>query len=483
MAKKGNVKKGFANYLLILFIAIIAAFFIIVTIMLFTPFKSILGFKYFVYYGDAKQISSIKSAGQDIGINFSNIENVDIECGFSNVIIKRAGSKIDSGKIVIENKCSGFAREDQDTDFKYDINFTDNTFKNLKIKVTEPEGFLFFKKDITISLLTTIYQKDSFNNTKININSTKGNVFVGNNEVLNQSPEAFNDTSIKSLDVKNTDGDIFIFEKTSKISDLMIKTNKGYIDARANFEINNLKLNALKSKINFNGLTLDDAKFNINNSDLNINNLNAKNQAELDVKSGYITVNNLEGTITSNSMISDMGKATITINNVKNGNVVFPNANDSVIKLGSVDENSQVYLRGKDCDAKINKLAGVAFIETTGGNVAITTKGKEKETDIEASPRLEVKTGSGNINLKYKEKNIKNNYVNLKTNSGSINVDLSQELAFVLNVFNTKNEVRDNKNISIEGYGNEFVIPLVRNGGTNNLNITSDGKIAVNFIK
>ncbi len=476
MAKKGNVKKGFANYLLILFIAIIAAFFILVTVMLFSPFKSILGFKYFVYNKEPANIAYIKKDGQNVNIDFSRIENVDIDCGFSDVAIKRAKSKIDQGKIVIENNCSGFAREDHDTDFEYEVLFTDNENKNLQIKIKEPEGFVYFKKDITITLLTTVYQSQSFDNTNININSTKGNVFVGNDDVLNI--EASNTTTIKSLNVKNTDGDIIFFSQTEKISNLSVKTNNGRIDARNNFKIDNLNINASKSKINFKSLTTEKAKLNLNNSEFSTNNFSVKNKADLNIKNGRLSINELNGTLTSYSMLNDMGSANIAINSLVNGYLAIPNANSSSINIGSVNENSQIYIRGKNSNVKLNKFSGLAIVETTKGSVNIST-----DESKNVSPRIDVKTTSGNISLNYKNNEFGDNYLNLKTSSGTIDLDVRDELAFILNILNTKNEIRTNKNIFVEGYGNEFAIPLKRNEGTKNINFVTDGKVTVDFIK
>ncbi len=476
MAKKGNVKKGFANYLLILFIAIIAAFFILVTIMLFSPFKSILGFKYFVYYGKGETFASVKQEDKVIDINYSLIDNIDIDCGYSNVSIKRAASKIDYGQVVIENNCSGFAREDQDTGFDYEVSFTDANYRNLKIKVVEPEGFLFFKKDISITLLTTVQQVNSFNHTKININSTKGDVYVGNRNILNQS--ASNDIAVKSLNIKNTEGDIFFFEQTSNINNLTIKTNNGNINANSSFSIDDLKLNAAKSKISLKSLTLQKAKLDLGNSEFNVGNLKVSDKADLFIKNGYVSIDELNGTLTSNSMINDMGKANIYINKINSGNIVIPNANNSTIKLGNVNASSQVYVRGRDCNASIDNLLGIAILETTKGNINISAENDEKST---AYPRVDVKTSSGNINLKYIIDKINDNYINLKSYSGKINVEVKHDVAFLLNVLNTKNEQRTSKNISVEGYGSDFEIPLKRNDGTSKLNIISDGKISVNF--
>ena len=73
--------------------------------------------------------------------------------------------------------------------------------------------------------------------------------------------------------------------------------------------------------------------------------------------------------------------------------------------------------------------------------------------------------------------------MNLKRSSGTFDLDVRDEIAFILNILNTKNEIRTNKNIFVEGYGNEFAIPLKRNEGTKNINFVTDGKVTVDFIK
>ena len=120
MAKKGSVRKGFAGYLMILFIAILAAFLILLTILMFSPFKPILGFKYFVYNYDEKYQETTDDTNKKIP--FNDIQDININCNAADVVIRREYN-IDESTIKIENRSIGFARGDQDTSFTYEITY------------------------------------------------------------------------------------------------------------------------------------------------------------------------------------------------------------------------------------------------------------------------------------------------------------------------------------------------------------------------
>ncbi len=477
MAKSGNVKKGFATYLLILFIAVIAAFFIIVTVMFFSPFKGILGFKYFVYTDSIKPITSIKSGTSEIDIDYSKIDEVVIDCNYADVSIEKS-SKVDNGQIYIENKTSGFAREDQDTDFDYNISFTDEEHRKIKIEIKEPEGFLYFNKNIKVVLMTTKFKTDSsFENVKIDVNSTNGKTYVGSN-----SDNSELDISIGSLSIKNTNGSVYIFDRTKSIENLFIKTNKGYIESRGQTKINNLNIHASKSRIEYSSLNLDNATIDIGNSDFTAQSLTINNTANLLINNGYFTVNSLTGNITSNSMVKDMGSAEINIKNL-NGNLVIPNANKSKINLDKTSLSSQIYIRGKGSNVNINELKNLALIETTSGNVKVNVV-----SDSGNQPEVNIKTTSGNINLDYDSSYLQRNSLQLSTSSGDIDLKMRNTMAFTLNVYkdlanNYAGTFRNSKNISVESFDGDFAIPLNLNGGGTPVDIISNGHISLSFIK
>lgn len=466
---KGNVKKGFATYLVILLTAIIAAFFIIVTVMFFSPFKGILGFKYFMY-NDHKDVQAINYDNHTIQFDFYNIDKVTVDCNYANVFIKR--NNIDAGVVTIENKCSGFAREDQNTDFTYDVTFADSSYKEINIKVREPEGFLFFKKDISITINIARSRPQSLENTIIDINNTNGNVYVGKN-VLSQEDMAHNpELSIKELNVKTVKGDLVIFNYNKKIDRLFVKTTKGNVEIYGNVKINELEIHSSQADIRLAAIDVDSAVLDLDNSDFETKNLSAK-RLDLSIYNGYFDVESFQGALTSNEMTYDMGKAEINIGKI-DGYVSIPNANKAKIWFGEITKNSQVYVRGYSPYVNIQNLSGMAFVETTTGDVNVSTS--EDETTL---PRVNLKTGSGRIDLSYLRDALPNGGIVLETDTGYIEMKASSGLKCTLEVYWTSGEIRDSRDVYIEEYDTDFELPLKISGGGETLKVLSNRKFTL----
>ena len=60
---------------------------------------------------------------------------------------------------------------------------------------------------------------------------------------------------------------------------------------------------------------------------------------------------------------------------------------------------------------------------------------------------------------------------------------VNSALAYKLNVCNTSGQVRDNNNITIEGLGSSWKLPLEVNNGQKPINITSNGEIEISLNK
>ena len=177
---KGKVKKGFASYLLVLLLAIVATFLILITAMLFSPFKNILGFQYFKY-NEEELVFAATGDREDQYFNYETIEQINVDCGYANVKVERIFTQ-DKYGVKFEKYLSGFARSDQNTDFTYEVSYTDYSKKELNVKVHEPEGFLYFSKTLTISIFVPVEKEYNLSNTAINIANTTGNIYIGNNE-------------------------------------------------------------------------------------------------------------------------------------------------------------------------------------------------------------------------------------------------------------------------------------------------------------
>lgn len=468
MAGGGKVKKGFASYLVILFFMILTAFFVIFTIMLFTPFKPILGLKYFYYNSVEYKYNETSNLDSKDTLDFTNARQITFNSNYANIEILR-DAKVDKPAIKVTNKLSGFAKENQNTDFTYSINY-DSEFEHLTVKVNEPQGFVFLNKDLTISLLVPSEYTKSFASTTINIINTSGRITLGNNAQLSSG-----ETSIDfyALNIKTNSGRTIVNSKVgNRIDNFFFKSESGSLEAEGNLQVNKeFKIYSKSGTIKFNKvsvpsykdieLELIDAKFSANeiNGDVNLN-----------LKNGYFDVEKINGSLLSNDSINQMSFATINIKNI-NGDVSFPYANKSRINLGEFSEGKQVYICGTSSNIKIDKLQGAGWIETTSGNVTLTTYSND----------ISVKTTTGKINVSYNNQSILNQ-LDLQSQKGEINLNVRGDLKFILEIYNTNDELRDSKNINIELYDKEFKNPLYISGGDKIIKIKSNGRVNLSLI-
>lgn len=469
---KGKVKKGFGSYLFVLFLAIIATFLVLITVMLFSPFKNILGFKYFAFK-ESKIITEI-DAKEEEKFDFSTIDKININCNFAKVKVERAYN-IDDYAFKFENNLSGFARSDQDTDFTYEINYTDASKNEIDVKVHEPEGFLYFNKNLTISVLISTKKTYSLDNTEININNTKGDVLIGNvTKTVNiEGQNDANYITIGSLNVKTTSGDVTILPYTnSNIGKLFIKTNSGRITSNINLNLAySWALYSNKGRIEFKEVTLNQytAKLDLNNSKFYAEKISAN--AELYMKDGYFDVDIYNGDLSSNDALDQLSVGEINIKEYE-GNLSLPYANASKINIKEVKADSEIYIHAKKGDINIGKLyADVAKIETTSGDVKIHSYGKD----------VDVKTTSGKINVTFDSDEIANS-LDLQSKTGTVNLKVKSSLGFNLNVVDTNDQTRKDSKINIEWLDEVPDMPYGVNGGGKDINIKTNAKINISLI-
>ena len=322
MAKKGKVKKGFTTYLLILFLALIATFLIIITIMLFSPFKNILGFQYFTFKNDIF-VFNADGDSEDKYFNFENIDNINIDCSFAKVNVERYYN-IDNYAIRFENKMTGIARSEQNTDFNYEVYYSNQFETELTVKVHEPEGFLYFNKNITISVLIPTKMDYTLDDTAINITNTSGSINIGNNtKVLSIEGQDYrNYITIGELNIKTNSGKTTIYPYTnSEMNNLNIKTEDGAIEVKKDLNVlGNFEIYSKEGDIEFKNVAVSNsAVLNLNDSKFYVPTLNGN--VELTIKNGYFDVDNFYGSLLSNNAVEQMSKATL---NIKYFSGMFP---------------------------------------------------------------------------------------------------------------------------------------------------------------
>lgn len=472
---KGKVKKGFKGYLLILFLAIIATFLIIITVMLFSPFKNILGFKYFTYK-DNEIVYNVTGGKENEYFDFQNIDNINIDCTYANVKVERNYKAAHYG-FKFDHAISGFARSDHDTDYSYEISYQDNSNKQINIKVHEPEGFLFFSKKSTITVLIPTSETYTLNNTTITVNNTSGNVYIGNNEkVLKVEGEEFrNYITVESINVNTNSGKTIIFPYANKqFKNIYLNTGKGDVDIRHDLTITgDFEIYSDKGDLKFKKIvhtSQEPAILDINNAEFSAPYF--EGDIELAIKSGYLNINDLKGSITSNNAVEQMSKAKINIKKF-DGNMSFPYANSTDVTLGEVTENSQIYIHATEGDVKIEKMnSDIAKIETTKGDINIYTYAQD----------LDLKTTSGSIDVIFDNTTIANE-IHLISKTGDVSLNVHSTLAFLLEVRNAKGELREDQDVKVAWLDTLTQNPMPILGGGKLVSIITDGLVNIDLIK
>lgn len=469
---KGKVKKGFGVYLFVLLLAVVATFLIIVTVLLFSPFKNILGFKYFVFKED--HVLLTETSEQESPFNFETIENINIDCSFAKVKVERI-TNIDTYAIRFENYMSGFAREDHDTDFSYEVYFANPEKTDLNVKVHEPEGFLYFNKNLTISVLVSTKVSYTLENTALNITNTSGTITIGNSaKVINLQDDSVNYITIGDLNIKTNTGKVIINPYINEtMQNLFIKTDKSKIIAKRDIKVaKTCQLYGNNSDFDLKNLVVESqAPVMFGLKDSTIYSPYVKGNVQLSIKNGYFDIDKFEGSLSANDAIDQMSKSSINILEF-DGYLSFPYANSSNINLGSVGGSSEIYIHSTKGDVNIKDMrCNVAKIETTSGNVQVETSGRD----------IDIQTTSGKIDVKFEGDTILNQ-IDLISNSGKVDLKVKGDLAFKLDVRNAKNEYRNDNNVQVSWLDNLTENPLSINGGARIVGIKTNGRVDISLI-
>lgn len=461
----GNVKRGFGTYLLIFLFMIVLAFVLVVMIMMLKPFKTILNLKYFVH----RDKYVVTATTDDEEINYSALQELNINTNYADVEIVR-NAKIEAPEILIQTNAFGFAKGDQNTDFTYSVNYVESDPTKLNITVSEPSGFLFFDKQITISYRIPTSQSSSLESTKINVVNTSGKLTLGNDREIKVGNPIIN---LSNVHFKTTKGTLVINKYVGdSMNELFFKSESGGLQNYKDLQIND-KLTVYSTKgnlklgtINYTGA--DAMQWTLGNSKFQAKSITGN--VELDIGEGYLEVDKLNGNLTSDDSLNEMGAATINIKEI-DGNVSFPYSNTAKIHLGKVYEGKQVYINGTKGNVTIDEMNGGCWIETTKGNVSVHTYSND----------IWVKTTSGTINVSYDNDDIYDT-LDFISEKGNVNLKVRSELKFIMKAYNSKGEYRGSANINIDFYGKEFHNPLVINEGTKVINITTNSKINISLL-
>lgn len=470
----GNVKKGFGIYLLILLLCVVAAFLITCVVMIFQPFKVVMGYKYFTY----KEMTPFEyqlTSGDNIDINIAEKDIIRMSSNYANIRIEK-NTRVDDVAVGIKVYAKGFAKANQDTDFNYSITTClEDGKKVLDVSIKEPQGSLFFQKDVEIILYVPYYDASNgahdLSNKEIIVLTKSGTVFVGNQRALTENSTSQNHSKPKinpeNLTIQSDNGKVYLYSAidSSSIKKLNIITQGSYVTMFDDLTISNkLRLKTeygsfIAKNINCSG----DSEIILQDGKLKMNNFTGK--MNFSIKNGEIIVNNINGSIISNNSTEVASHAQIEIQSVSE-NVSLPFLGNSYVKINKID--GQAYLQGDGSNINIKEISGKSWFKTTSGNIYVYAMGND----------IVAETDSGKIEAYFAGEEIQN-LLSFSSKSGEIKLNILPSLAYKMNVYDLSGQPRVN-NIKVEPF-DSYDNPLIVNGGDKEIKFVSNGAIRVSL--
>ena len=487
MAKNEKmVHKGFGFYLFLFILILFAAFMIIVTIMMFSPKKVILGLQYFTY-NDEYEVSKYTDSEEEQPISFAELDRIVVNCHSASVSFeKTAASKEDS--VVVVNKTSGFAKSNQNVDFKYSVVYGVNDTTKAKvmtINVTETEGFLRFTNDVRVVIrvpLTSEYNfKTAEKTTEIVVTTTSGSVTIGNNSAPSDSTQNGN-LDIDNLSVSTKSGNINITKFNDKtFSNLSLNTGSGSFTTELE-EVateHTARLATSSGRYTFKNISCKEPiELNLGNGRFAVETLTGS--LNLVAQSANVTAGNVTGDFSANEAADIINKSIVVVDEV-GGDVSFPIAKASNLTFKKVNGNVNIKTTSGSVTMGENApIANIVSIETESGR--INTKVGFARADLKHT----FISKSGKIDLEFDDLGGAN-YVHSET--GDVNVAFKSKSQFTLKLKKADGaayEKLDSKlNLTFIN-ADQYSYPLQVNGYTGEINfldIETNGRITAELQK
>ncbi len=486
-----KVKKGFAFYLLMFILLIVAVFLGILTFMLFSPQKDVLGFKYFSFNESDQVVQT--TANEDI--NFSTLNKIKINAKNASVNVMKSNVVTDTIEFV--NNSIGFARSEQNTTFNREI-ILDKANGILTINVTEPEGFLHFSNNIQVNILVPSELQDAegiksinYNqllNTEISVTTDSGNVNLGLATSDKEEMTAYNTIAPANINIRTGSGSIK-FNKyiTSRFSNLTLVTGSGSISSEIGLTIMGNggvnKISTTNGRIDISNITMTNVAWTQSNSELlNVNVGNGSFNCDKFVgtisvvtTSGKVNIGELTGHFSANNTKDFIDAPTFNVKKV-GGDVSIPHGNNANIEIGQVDGYINIDLEGGR--VKIGSEKGISersWISTKSGGIEAYI------ADEKVGVIHNFESNNGEINVTFAS-DIRS-HTSILSNTGNVNLNIRSGYKFLLEVKTTDGKYVDplNDKVSFEFIdAKEYKMPFGVHGYTGTANsvlIQTDGQV------
>lgn len=486
---QGQIRKGFFFYFGLFVLLLIAIFLICLVVMMFNPGKTVLWMQYFTgnnHYTVTKTTDESKTQ-----IDWANVTQLEINCTYANVTVQRNKEFSEDG-IHIFNYAKGFSGASNAVHFEYNVYFEGNT---LKVDVVEPNGFIFFSKDIRIVLNAHTDRQLNFDRMKLTINSKDGQVDIGGT-----TAKGAENVKLSSLSVNTGKGDIYISERfdTSTLTALSLISDEGKIQSTKDISYGNSSTGK--------GFAVNcDTTLKTNKGLISLDAVNAAgHDIDLGCKKGNVAIDFIKAdTINVACVQGNYRFKTI------DGNLSYTNSEDSIIApniivdyisgdfslttTGNVDAEPDVTI--KEIKGNIMVIADKGKIDVNKAHGAISVDSANQlnvdivvAEDREASKNIVINNVSGSVKLGFLGAVAES--VRIVTEKGKVDINVTSLANFVADAFvndgnNTTRLSNDKISVSLGLAEGETKNPLTVRGTSSvsgTMTITTNSNVSYNLV-
>lgn len=418
---QGTIRKGFFFYFGLFVLLLFAIFLVCIVVMIFNPGKSVLWMEYFTDNTTyvVKETTVTEENTVAMPINWTQVTDLEINCTYGDVIVQRnGGTQFNKDGLYIINNAKGFTSAKNAVHFNV---FTRYEGDKLKVDITEPQGFLYFSKNIKIILHAAGIdgREGNFSNLKLTVNTTDGDVNLGSAE----STQEF--TELKSAHVTTGKGDIIIQDNlvSSKLTKLNLETVSGDI-------ITNKKVDSKTTGLE----TSCDIRLATTKGDIKFAKLSGKN-VDVECKQGRVVLDNVQisGSEKGDGLNFLCERGNILLGNIT-GNVNFADAEDWInspnITIDTIKGNFVLTstINGGSPNININKITGFLNVVSTKGKLNVGQASGEIKIDSDDNLAVNVGVANGN-----------NNAIAISNVNGYVGVDFAGSVSSNVDIKNKGN--------------------------------------------
>lgn len=505
----GQLRKGFFFYFGMFVLLLATIFLVCLVIMIFSPGKAVLWMKYFT---DNKTYIIEKTTDESSAeFKWSDIDNLKIVCpSYANVVVENNNdNNLSKSAVYVVNNAKGFQGADGAVDFAIDVV---KTGTSVTITLSEPNGFLFFSKDIRVIIHTSSLSNDrTFEGLNLVVEGGDGDIEIGGT-----TAKAAKEVKLSSLYAETKSGTIMFTEKFDASA---LNTNISYgvektLETPLYLQTGSGKImSARKVSYSFSGKTYENsglilptscnnAEFRTDKGQVNINALVANgNNVNLACKNGsvvtrYIRANNVAVTCTHGNY--NLG--------VVDGNLNFNKSEDRIIapNIMASQVTGDFTLSGSESDEvkpdiDIGTVYGVVDVKSNGGSlninlahgaVTVLSQNDMKVAVVLAEQNLNaVSIINNNAEIRLGIRGNAQNRIDLKNNSGRTFINVTNIASFTATTYGynagefTRGDIAPDSRINIVGFSNvQEKNPFKALSGNGTMEIWSNSNVDITLV-